>query len=220
MTLAEAHLIVGITKKNDRFATVHFEAIRLTLPIDLVYETGLRKGDQLTEEMYQQLLLKDAYYRIRESALRLLARRAHSAFELKRKLIAKKHSSEQVKVVLSDLSNAGVLDDAVFAKSFIEEKIIEGKSGTSKIRSALMAKGVAREIIDRFLDETISQEEQYETAMTVGKRKLKVLLSRNMPEHKVMQSLYSFLLGRGFSHDLIRDVTKELLEETGPDLNN
>ncbi len=217
--MIEDHLILGITKKNDRFATVHFEKNRLVLPIDLIYETGIRKGDQLTEELYQQLLFKDTYYRIRESALRLLARRAHSVFELKRKLIAKKHPPEQVKTVLEDLLSVGILDDAKFASSFIEEKIAEGKSGTAKIKNALLAKGVARHIIDQYLESTVSPEEQYETAMTVGKRKLKVLLSRNMPEQKVLQSLYSFLLGRGFSHELIRDVTKELLEETGPDLN-
>jgi len=218
--VSEEHLILGITRKNDRFASVLFEGMRLTLPIDLIYQSGLRKGDRLTGEMYQQLLIKDSFYRTGESALRLLARRAHSVFELKRKLTAKKFSPELVIPVLDDLKSAGILDDAAFARSFIEEKIIEGKSGTSKIRNALMAKGVARDIIDHFLEETISPEEQCETAMTVGKRKLKVLLSRNMPEQKVMQSLYSFLLGRGFSHDLIRDITKELLEETGPDLNN
>lgn len=213
------HFILGITKKNDRYATILFQEARLVLPIDLIYETGLRKGDQITEERFQELLFRDTFYRIRESALRLLARRAHSIYELRRKLTAKKFPTEQVAPVLDDLEQCGFLNDTEFAKSFIEEKILEGKSGTAKIRNGLRAKGVSKDIVDELLSVAISPEEQYDAAMSVGKRKLKVLFSRHMPEQKVMQSLYSFLLGRGFPHDLIRDVIKELLEETGLELN-
>ncbi len=111
-----------------------------------------------------------------ERALRLLARREHSRFELRRKLLrqrAPKSGSEsesksaresesdstnaaagdnatreaQVDAVLDDLARRGLLSDQRFADSFVRRGVDRGH-GPLKIRAGLRSRGVAEDLVD------------------------------------------------------------------------
>lgn len=101
-----------------------------------------------------------------ERALRLLTRREHSRFELRRKLLRRRapepesepnsasssagaHSTseEQLDAVLDDLAQRGFLSDERFAESFVRRGVDRGH-GPLKIRAGLRSRGVAEDLID------------------------------------------------------------------------
>ena len=87
-----------------------------------------------------------------ERALRLLATREHSRFELRRKLLRRRASdaasaTAQVDIVLDDLVRRDLLSDARFAESFVRRGVDRGH-GPLKIRAGLRSRGVAENIID------------------------------------------------------------------------
>ncbi len=85
-----------------------------------------------------------------ERALRLLATREHSRFELRRKLLrgrASDAATAQLDAVLDDLARRDLLSDARFAESFVRRGVDRGH-GPLKIRAGLRSRGIAEDIID------------------------------------------------------------------------
>src|SRR5690348_15541258 len=75
-----------------------------------------------------------------ERAIRLLARRAHSRLELKRKLL-RTHDAAAVEGALERVAGAGYLDDGAFAASVVRRR--GSDRGPRAIAAELAAKGIA-----------------------------------------------------------------------------
>jgi len=81
----------------------------------------------------------------REAALRLLARREHSARELETKLIGKGWPEGDVTEVIADLAEAGLQSDRRFAESFARQRA--GRYyGPLRIRAELAQRGIDAEL--------------------------------------------------------------------------
>ena len=84
-------------------------------------------------------------------ALKLLARREHSALELKRKLL-RNGDDATVRGVVEGLAQRGLLSDERFAESFVRSRIERGQ-GPAKIRAELLARGVTDALIEGALSQ-------------------------------------------------------------------
>ena len=82
---------------------------------------------------------------LRERALRLLARRDYSRFELTRKLAAH-GTSEEIDSLATQLEQSGLLSDARFAESFVAAR--GARLGALKLRHELKNRGIAPELIE------------------------------------------------------------------------
>lgn len=77
----------------------------------------------------------------------LLARREHSARELRLKLVARAFEPDAVEHVVQSLIDEGLLSDARFAEAYTASRLRTGK-GPVRIRSELKQRGVAAVLID------------------------------------------------------------------------
>lgn len=81
----------------------------------------------------------------REAALRLLARREHSAVELKTKLVGKGWPEDHVDRVVPALAEAGLQSDVRFAESFARQR--SGRFyGPRRIQAELAQRGIASDL--------------------------------------------------------------------------
>lgn len=85
----------------------------------------------------------DQEYQARATALRLLARREHSRFELSRKLRQRKMSGPIIELVLDDYEREGWLDDDRFADVYARQRMDLGY-GPLRILAELQQRGVHR----------------------------------------------------------------------------
>lgn len=142
---------------------------------------------------------------IRISAMNILAGREHSIVELRQKLkrkLSKRddllHLGELIEVVLEQLIDDNLLDEARFTECFIRSRINSG-SGPVKIRHELMQRGISSELTNDYLDESYDFWQQYIEAVR-NKR-----FGVQFPEDYKEQSKQSrFLYQRGFSGEFIR----------------
>lgn len=88
----------------------------------------------------------------RKAALRLLARREHSARELRQKLLERGHPEEPVDGVLTELQRERLLDDARFADALVTSRIGRGQ-GPLRLLAELSERGVAKAIAEQALAE-------------------------------------------------------------------
>lgn len=89
---------------------------------------------------------------IRFSAMNFLALREHSAKELKDKLIRKYEQAELVDEAVKGLADQNLQSDERFAQAFVSMRQRQGK-GSVIIKMELREKGVAAELIAKFVDD-------------------------------------------------------------------
>ena len=87
---------------------------------------------------------------IRMKAMDLLARREHSFFELKLKLLKKNFEEDEVVSELHQLIDDNLLSDARFTEAFISSRKEQGK-GPLRIESELQARGIDEALISSHL---------------------------------------------------------------------
>lgn len=83
----------------------------------------------------------------RNKAMDLLARREHSAHELRQKLRQKEFGHEEIELAIKVLQQDNLQSDAQFTESYINNRINAG-FGPIKINHELRQKGVARGLIE------------------------------------------------------------------------
>ena len=139
---------------------------------------------------------------LRQAALKRLARREHSRFELEEKL-ATLGTAEEIAAVLDHLEQTGLLSDQRMAAAYLASHA--ARFGTMKLRYALRAKGIADELIDAGLAEagdTLASEEA--RARALWRRKYRALPA----DAREWAKQARFLQSRGFSSDAIRKILK------------
>ncbi len=87
---------------------------------------------------------------VRDTALRLLARREHAVLELRHKLKQRDYPADVIETVLAELQAQGWLNEQRFAEVYAANRADKGY-GPLRIRSELRARGVTDPIIDPIL---------------------------------------------------------------------
>lgn len=131
----------------------------------------------------------------REQALGYLARREHTALELKQKLLKKNFKQIQIDPTLETLTQQNLLSEYRYAQSFILSRQRKNPEGKMLLRQRLLAKGVNREDTERALEEAFTEElliEAVSKAYSVALRKFGADVAKQK------------LLNRGFTQSELR----------------
>jgi regulatory protein len=143
--------------------------------------------------------------KVRDAALRLLARRERSAAELRTRLIARGFPPPVVERVLERLQEAGLQDDGRFAEQYASDAAARGAAGR-RINRDLLGRGIDRELAVVASTERPEVEEQRARAAA---RKRAATMHGTVPEVR-FRRLIGFLARRGYDADLCREVAAEV----------
>ncbi len=95
-----------------------------------------------------------------EFAKSLIARREHSVFELRRKLLRKGLAGE-ADAVIASLSRSGLLDDQRFAHAWVSARISRKGEGRRRLVAELIKRGVSRSIAEIVVSDQLTQEQEH-----------------------------------------------------------
>jgi len=137
-----------------------------------------------------------------QRALRRLARRDHSAAELRRALLDRGHGKEEIEAALDRLRRERYVDDAGFAERFARSRMAHQGHGRLRIRQDLRLRGVDRRTTEAGIagallevdEEALVDSSPADTGAARGRR-----VPRRLPR------LWAFLVRRGFAPGLVRE---------------
>lgn len=107
------------------------------------------------------------------AALSLLARAEQYRLGLSRKLAARGFDRKAVQLALDSLGESGLLCDQRYASAWVRQRLRRHIEGPRSLASALSAKGVATEAVERALRQALgeaSEEGRHELVMSQVKR--------------------------------------------------
>lgn len=205
--------IERVVRKDAKNVLVHFDNNQiLILSEDIYIKSGLKKNDEFSEDRFLSLIRENRLFHIKQRAFRYLGRRLHSTSELRVKLLQKKYEKELVEGVLTELKQKKYLDDTEFAKMFVEEKVKQKLWGRKKLINELVKRGIDSKIISSVMVSSFPEDDNYENAKQLAKKKYDTLKKRNLDQNKVRSKLKTFLNSRGYDYDIIKKVVDELIE--------
>ncbi|MCK4800239.1 regulatory protein RecX [Candidatus Parcubacteria bacterium] len=141
-------------------------------------------------------------------AMKLISLRKRSAFEIKERLRKKKFEEDVIEEVLQELKNYKYLNDEEFAEAYINDRINFNPRGRFLIKKELNKRGIAENIIERKMEELLSEEKEVESAKKMAEKKLRTINNKT-DKIKVDQKIRSYLQSKGYSFDIINLVVKQ-----------
>jgi regulatory protein len=108
--------------------------------------------------------------------------------------------------VVADLTSRGYLDDAAFARRWVETRAPRGY-GVGRLRAELRARGVAPPLIEAALG-TLEPGADRERARALARRRLPAL--RRAHPGRAARRLSDYLLRRGYPARMVAGVVREV----------
>lgn len=206
-------IVERIVSKDDDKATVFFDnGEKLVLHKDVLYQSGLRKGDEISSDRFTALNLEETFYLIKQKAFRLLQRRIHTAKELHTKLRQKFSDDTLIKKCVKELQQKGFVNDREFALAFVSEKQKSKKWSRTRVKSEMIKRGIASEIINEVLNETFSAEKEENSARELAEKKYRQLFRKETDNKKLFQKLIMYLQSKGYDFEMSSEVVKDILK--------
>jgi len=203
--------IIRIVKKGKSDVTVYFDNNSvLFLAVEVFLKSGLKRGDDISEDRFLLLIKKNKLFHIKQKAFRLLGRRQHSTSELRRKLWNRDYEQKLIDEVIEDLKKKGYLNDKEFIRAFVAEKSKSKNWSIKKIRSELIKSGLAAKLIDEILNKEPNHLDS-ENAMKLAKKKYEILVKRNLEPEELRNKLSAYLFSKGFDYDLIKEICSKIM---------
>jgi regulatory protein len=202
--------ITAIEKqKRGRRANLHLDGeYALSLRLDLITTAHLAVGSELPQAQRQELEAEDQRQGAIEAALRLLAAGPRSERDLRERLSRRRgYRDEAVDAAVERMRELGYLNDAAFARFWVESR----QAGTPRSRRALAfelsRKGVGREQLDAALEGVSDAEAAYDAAQ----RRLRAF--RGADKQTFERRLGTFLNSRGFGYGVARAAVQRCWAE-------
>ncbi|MCX5706216.1 MAG: regulatory protein RecX [Candidatus Omnitrophica bacterium] len=147
----------------------------------------------------------------REYAFLLLKFRLRSEEEIALRLRQKKFSEEVIRETICFLKDKNFIDDSVFAKAWVNSRL-KRPLGLRRIQEELRQKGIDKKIIeDQIFEVKKDYPEDKIVARIAGERLSKL---KKVEPICAKRRVYSYLIRRGFSADLVLETVNKLCKPT------
>jgi len=186
------------------------------LSLQKVIAAKLHVGQRLTPDDVQVLQAEDAAELAYERSLRYLSYRPRSTDEVQRYLAHKGVSPEVAERIIERLEGAHLLDDAAFARDWVENRETFRPRSKFALKMELRQKGVP----DHLAEQAVESLDEEASARRAAERKAQQLARYD--EDTFRKRLWGYLARRGFGYGIARRVVDELWEcygseDAGPD---
>ena len=191
-----------------------------TVNADYWFTCGIKSGSEVSPEQLEELLAESARRKMMNKALDLLSMRDYSRRELSDKLVTKAWEKkerkdmdlgslkQQASDICDRLEELGLLNEERFARSYVDELIRRKHLSKSGLKTALIQKGVQRDIIETVLEEVdIDPVEQVRELLAT---KFK---NRDFSDEKQKTRTVNALLRLGYRYNEINAAMDHRLEE-------
>ena len=202
-------VIASLRKERGKMCVTLESGQELQVPLSLFHERPLAPGQALDLEAYDQWLLLRQYRHALDRAVGYLAARARSRRELESRLLRCGYRPATVEMVLYKLQRENLLDDADFARQWVEAR--SGRTlGKRRIAQELQRKGVSRAQTEAALS-AVEEEAEAEACRRAAEK----LASRYGREElrQAVQKLTQALVRRGFGWDESRRAAEQALAD-------
>lgn len=215
-----AGVVTALTERRSgsaRFVVAIDGQVAATVSAELIAELGLRVGRPVDEGGASRLAIASARLEVFDKAVELLSVRARSVRDLQVRLRRAGAGDDAIASAIERLLALGFLDDEAYARNVARSRVLSGGVSKRRISVELRKRGVARDVADEAIADTLADVELDEdgAARAAAEKRLRALSSLDTATRK--RRLYAFLARRGYAPDVIARALRDVLARGGTD---
>jgi regulatory protein len=172
---------------------------------------GLRRDAELDDRAGAALTARAEIFGVRGVALRLLASRSLPAAELVRRLVRRGHPRPAAEIALEQLREAGLVDDAAFARSFVSARARSQRLGPRRLLAELRRLGVDGALAESAVTDALAADGVDSGALLRDAALKKARGLQRLDPETARRRLRAYLMRRGFAGAEVAAVVKEAL---------
>ena len=175
-------------------------AVKLDAQVFL--QSGLKPGDQVSDqELFELIQVSDAR-RAQEKALYLLEYRNYSKRELTEKIARTAASREAAQAAAGRMEELGLIDDRRFGEDYARELFSRKGYGARRAAQELRRKGLDQELVQELVEKYGSPEQSGENIRRVLEKKYPGWRE----DEKVRRRAFAALQRLGYSYQEVREA--------------
>ena len=162
----------------------------------------LKVNQELTDAEIIEIVKKAEFQKTLDKLLKFAMTRPRSVKEVKDYFKRKEVHESLHEPLFEKLKHFDLIDDAKFAKWWVEQRLSFKKKAIRVLRSELSQKGINKETIDEVLENTPIDEEKMARELIAKKMYKWEKLEPKIRKQKITQ----YLAGKGFGWDIISKI--------------
>ena len=172
----------------------------LTLNEEVIIKNNLIVNKDLNDEIIKKLLYENNIEELYSKCIKFISIRLRSKTEIINYLSNKKIDKNIINIIVEKLEKAGYINDDIFAKCYINDKINLTNYGEYKIRQELKKHNIDENIINKYIND-VDEDIIKEKINKIIKKSIEsnTKYSKNMLISKIFMKLTAL----GYDRDLI-----------------
>ena len=171
-------------------------------------DAGIAVATDLDVAAVQALLDADDLLAAKQVATRQLSYRSRSSAELRQTLHQRGFPDQIIDDVIARFTELGYLDDADFARRWIQTREQLAPRGARLLRQELRQKGISADLAEEAIQE--ADLDDIESAARIAERRLPRM--SDLDRDTKRRRLAAYLERRGFSYDVIRKIDRRFFQ--------
>ncbi len=198
--------ITAIEKRRKFFSALFLDGeFAANIDTETLLKSGLKLGQSISEEEFEELKQASDARRANEKALYLLEYRSHSKKELIDK-IRRTTTLEAAEAAADRMEELGLVDDEDFARRYAAELLNRKGFSVSRTVYELTHKGIDRDLAQELAEELADDPEEKIRAIIERK------YLRHLDDEKGIRRTVNALQRLGYRYEQIRPVLDDFLE--------
>jgi regulatory protein len=190
------------------------DVFALGVSLTTISNAGLYVGRSLNAEECARIEQLESGNKAYQAALRLIEARPRSSAELRDRLGRKEFAPEAIEAAIARLTELGLVDDAAFARFWVENRQVFRPRGAGALRDELRRKGIAPDIVASVVSDTALAGDDVAKAQTLARAALRKYAG-SADRGAFTRRMGGYLQRRGFSFEIIRPIVEQLWAEIG-----
>lgn len=190
-------------KRADRYSVFVDGKYAFSLSESGLLAQGIASGQEFDEAQLAELKNASTADKAYGNALRYVAMRPRSEWELETYLRRKEVDEPVTEDIIRRLRDVGLLDDAAFAKTWVANRRLLKSTSKRRLRLELKQKHLSESVIDQALREDEADERDT----------LRELVDKKSARYPDRNKFMQYLARQGFNYDDIKSVLNESEED-------
>ena len=194
-------------KKNGMYQVFFDNDYDVDLHEEIILKYGLLIKKEASQKEVDNMLEENKKYIAYNLSIKYLARKMRSIKETKNHLYDNEYDKDTVDYVINLLIKEKYLDDNVYSKAYINDKILLSNDGPNKIKNKLIELGVNKDIIDNNI-ELFTDDIQREKIKKIADKQ--IAINRNKSAYVLKNKISDYLYNLGYDKPLIIDYISKV----------
>jgi regulatory protein len=177
-----------------------------------ITKAGLHVGKQLSAEEFAKLEQIESGDKAYLAGLRFLEARPRSIAEVRTRLGRKDFSPEAIDAAIARLAELDLLDDAAFARYWVENRQASAPRGANALRDELRRKGIGSDVTAEVLSNDALTGNEAASAWRLARGALRKYAGSH-DRNAFTRRMGSYLQRRGYTFEVIRPIIDQLWAE-------